>query len=349
MNRRIALTVGAAVCSLLVIAACGVLLGVHPATMLASCAGAFGSYYAVGETLVKSCPLLLLALAVIIAFRAGAWNIGGEGQLIVGAVAALCVAQALPEGPLAAILGLMAGAAAGAIWAGIAAALRVTRNAPEVLTTILLNFVAEHFLGFLINGPLQEGSGKYPESEAVAPLSWLMTLSSTRLHVGVVLAVVLAGAMHYFLFYSAAGLRIRAVGLNPRAARYVGIPVDRSIFGAMLASGALAGLAGSVELLGVTHRLFERFGGGLGYSGIAVALLAFLQPLAAIPSAIFFAGLARAAGELQRTAGISSAVALLGQGVAVLVALTLSAPRFSSLRVAKAPASRPVPHLGESS
>ena len=143
------------------------------------------------------------------------------------------------------------------------------------------------------------------------------------------MAVLLAIALHCFLFYTAAGLRIRAVGLNRRAARYAGIDVDRSIVAAMLGSGAIAGIAGGIELLGVTHRLFERFAGGLGYSGIAVALLAFLQPLAAIPSALFFGALARAGGELQRSAGISSSVALVGQGVAVVIALMLSSPRLA--------------------
>ncbi|HKO59041.1 MAG TPA: ABC transporter permease, partial [Thermoanaerobaculia bacterium] len=203
--------------------------------------------------------------------------------------------------------------AAGAVWASIASLMRLWRNAPEVLTTILLNFVAIHLLGYAVNGPLQEKSGQYPQTDAVLPLPALGPL-----HIGVVLALLASIAAWWFLYRTTAGLRLRATGYNPFAAVWAGIRVDAQIVRAMAVSGAVAGLAGGIELLGVTHRLFERFAAGYGYSGIAVALLAGLHPLATIASSLFFGALVTGAGELQRTAGISASVATLGQAVVIL-------------------------------
>jgi simple sugar transport system permease protein len=205
---------------------------------------------------------------------------------------------------------------AGALWASIATAMRLWRGAPEVLTTILLNFIAIHLLGWCVNGPLQEASGQYPQSDAAPPLP---TLGASSLHVGVLLAVLAAIAAWWVLYRTAEGLRLRATGFNPFAARWAGIDVNAQIVRAMAISGAAAGLAGAIELLGVTHRLFERVAAGYGYSGIAVALLAQLHPLATIASAAFFGALTTGAGELQRSAGISSSVATFGQAVVVLM------------------------------
>jgi simple sugar transport system permease protein len=259
-------------------------------------------------------PLLLTALAVVVAFRAGVWNIGAEGQFIAGGIGALLAAM-LGTGS---IVALLAGAAAGALWALLPALMKVLRNAPEVLTTILLNFVAIHLLGYVVNGPLQEGSGQYPQSEAVPPSAVLASLGGSSLHSGVVLAAVLAVVVWFVLFRTAAGLRLRAVGLNPRAAEYAGVPARPRIVTAMLMSGALGGIAGAVELLGVTHRLYDRFASGYGYSGITVALLAQTHPLGAVASAFFIAALRTGSGELQRASGISSSVAVLGEGLAIV-------------------------------
>lgn len=290
--------------------------------------GSLGSWYAASETLLKTTPLLFTALAVVIAFRAGVWNIGGEGQFVAGGVAALIAAQALPAGIAATGAALVAGAIAGALWAGVASLLRVYRNAPEVLTTILLNFVAVHLLGWLVQGPLQENAGRYPQSEPLAPAARLEGIAGTRLHAGLWIALAAAIAIHLFLFHSATGLRMRAAGLNALAARWAGVRVTRETVRAMLLSGAFAGLGGSVELLGVTHRLYERFAAGAGYSGIAVALLAQLHPLGAILSAAFFGALSGGAGALQRAEGVPAAVAVLGQGVAVLALLGLASFRI---------------------
>ena len=271
-------------------------------------------HFAVEGTLLKSVPLLLTGLSVVIAFRAGAWNIGAEGQFIAGAIAALI---ASPFGNVAAIL---AAALAGAAWASIASLMRLWRNAPEVLTTILLNFIAIHLLGWCVNGPLREASAQYPQSDPAA----VSLPSIGAVHVGVPLSIVIAIATWWLLYRTTEGLRLRATGFNADAARYAGISTSAQLVRAMAISGAISGIAGAFELLGVTHRLFERFAAGYGYSGIAVALLGLLHPLGSIASALFFAALTTGAGELQRSANIPATIATFGQAVVILAVIAVS-------------------------
>ena len=308
--RRIVVAVSAASVAVVLLALAGALFGHSPLELLAILiGGSIGSPFALQGTLLKSVPLLLTGLSVALAFRGGVWNIGAEGQFIVGAMAGLL---ASPWGTLPALLASMI---AGALWASIATAMRLLRNAPEVLTTILLNFIAIHLLGWAVNGPLQERIAQYPQSDRAS--AELARLGSV--HAGLFIAVGASVFVWWLLYRTAEGLRLRATGFNPFAARWAGIKVNGQIARAMALSGALAGLAGGIELLGVTHRLFERFAAGYGYSGIAVALLAQLHPLASIASALFFGALVTGAGELQRTANISSAVAVFGQAVVILV------------------------------
>lgn len=295
------------------LAVCGIAFGRAPGELLSILAsGSIGSSFALQGTLLKSVPLLLTGLSVAIAFRAGVWNIGGEGQFLAGAMGAFLGAR---YGMAAA---LIASILAGALWASIATTMRLWRNAPEVLTTILLNFIAIHLLGYAVNGPLQEASGKYPQSDAIPAAAMLPLLGDRELHAGVIIAIVAAIAAWFLLYRTAEGLRLRAMGFNPSAARWAGVNVNAQLVRAMAISGAMAGLAGGIELLGVTHRLFERFAAGYGYAGIAVALLAQLHPLGTIASAFFFGALTSGAGELQRTAGISSMVATLAQAIVIL-------------------------------
>lgn len=310
--RRLVTPILAALSAVLLLALTGAAFGHAPGELFALLVGgSVGSRFAIEGTLLKSVPLLLTGLAVAVAFRAGVWNIGAEGQFLVGALAAFLGAR---WGIAAALIASML---AGAAWASLATAMRLWRNAPEVLTTILLNFTAIHLLGWCVNGPLQERGGQYPQSDAAAAA----LPQVGRLHFGVVLAVVASISIWWLLYRTTAGLRLRATGFNPNATRWAGINVAAQIARAMAISGALAGLAGGIELLGVTHRLFERFAAGYGYSGIAVALLAQLHPLATIASALFFGALVTGAGELQRSAGISSAVATFGQAVVILTLL----------------------------
>ena len=296
----------AALIAILLLALSGAAFGHSPRELLAILiGGSVGSPFALQNTLFKSVPLLLTGLSVLLAFRAGVWNIGGEGQFIVGAIAALLASR------WGAVASLLASMLAGAAWASIATGMRLWRNAPEVLTTILLNFTALHLLGWCVNGPLRERAAMYPQTDlaeaALPPFA------------GLALALLVSVGAWWLLYKTMEGLRLRATGFNASAARWAGIDVRRQLARAMAISGAAAGLAGGIELLAVTHRLFERFTSGYGYSGIAVALLAQLHPIATIASAFFFGALVTGAGELQRTANISAAVATFGQAVVILI------------------------------
>lgn len=310
--RRLLFATIAATIAIVLLAIAAAVFGHDPRQLLAILIeGSIGSSFALQGTITKTVPLLLTGLSVVIAFRAGVWNIGSEGQFITGALAAFLAAR---FGVLAA---LIAAAVAGAAWASIASLMRFWRNAPEVLTTILLNFIALHLLGYSVNGPLQEQGAQYPQTDAVGP----------QIHYGIVIAIVLAIACWWLLYRTREGLRLRATGFNPSAAAWAGVRVNAQIGRAMALSGALAGIAGGIELLGVTHRLFERFAAGYGYSGIAVALLAQLHPIGTIAAALFFGALVTGSGELQRSAGISSSVAVFGQAVVILALIALGSFR----------------------
>ena len=311
--RTLITAVAAAALAIVILAVAAIPFGHTPAEMLLILFnGSIGSSFAISATIVKSVPLLLTGLSVVIAFRAGVWNIGAEGQFIAGALAAFLAAR---YGTTAAILAAMIG---GALWASIATLMRFWRNAPEVLSTILLNFVAFHVLGYAVNGPLQEANGQYPQTDLIPDSVALRTLGATDIHSGILIALAVCAAMWWLLYRTHEGLRLRATGFNASASHWAGINVNAQIARAMAISGAIAGLAGGVELLGVTHRLFERFASGYGYAGIAVALLAQLHPGATAISALFFGALASGAGELQRAAGISVTVATFGQAVVIL-------------------------------
>ena len=316
--KRVVFAVLAAAAAVLLLAAAGALFG-HPELLPILIRGSIGSRFALEGTLLKSVPLLLTGLSVVIAFRAGVWNIGGEGQFIAGALAAIVAAR------FGVIASLAAAILAGAAWASIASAMRLWRNAPEVLTTILLNFTAIHLLGWCVNGPLRERAAQYPQTDLAE--SALPAIGGV--HIGVLIAVAVSVLAWWLLYRTVEGLRLRATGFNPNASRWAGIRVNAQIVRAMAFSGGAAGLAGGIELLGVTHRLFERFAAGYGYSGIAVALLAQLHPLATIASAAFFGALVTGAGELQRAANISSGVATFGQAAVILTLIVLEHVRSS--------------------
>lgn len=294
--------------------------------LLALLDGAFGSSYAIlSATLVRATPLLLLGLAVTLAFRAGVLNIGAEGQLIVGAIAASAVALGLDVLPRPALVAMMAaaGAAAGAMWAGIAAVLRRRFGVLEVISTIMLNFIALALVGWVVRGPLQEPTQVYPQSSSFAPQAhWPFLIPGQRLHLGFGLGILLAIGAWIWLAFTASGLRVRLVGAGARAAASAGgIDVARTTFGVFLLSGALAGLAGASEVGGVTFALYEGLSPGYGYTAIAVALLARLDPRWVIASAILFGALEAGAAAMQRDAGVPSVVVQVFVALTVLVVL----------------------------
>ena len=294
---------------------------------IAACAallrGSVGSTYAItSATLVRTTPLVLTGLSVAIAFRAGVFNIGAEGQLLAGAAAAaaLSLLPALSHSRWFPLVALALGAAAGGLWAGIAAMLRVRFHVLEVISTILLNFVALYLVGYLVRGPLQEPLHIYPQSQTIDAVARLpRILPTSRLHVGFLLAIGVAVAAWWIMRFTAAGFRLRAIGANPDAARVAGeIDVARTGTRAFIASGAMAGLAGAIEVTGVTFALYENISPGYGYTGIAVALLARLDAAGVIASGLLFGALEAGASAMQREAGVPAVVVSIIEAVIIL-------------------------------
>lgn len=303
--------------------------------------GSFGSLYAfTSGTLVRATPLILTGLAVTLAFRAGIWNIGAEGQLLAGAGSAIALSLFAPSlQPAVAIpILIMVGGVAGAAWASVAAILKRAFGVLEVISTIMLNFLAAHLISYLVRGPLQEPLGIYPQSAELPAAYRLSALASdTRLTLALPISMGIAGLLWFLLKHTASGFRIRAVGANPVAAQVAGgIDVRAVTFCVFLLSGALAGIAGSLEILAVTSALYENLSPGYGYTAIAVALLGRLHPLAVILSAIAFGALEAGAASMQRSAGVPSVVVWVVEGI-LLLALIFS-DRLRD-RIATSPAS----------
>jgi len=299
--------------------------------------GSVGSSYALlSGTLVRATPLILAGLAVALAFTAGVLNVGAEGQLLAGATAAAAVGVMTGAhfGAATPVIGLLAGVLGGAAWALPAAYLRRRFGVLEVISTIMLNFVAIDLVGWLVRGPLQEPLRIYPQSSSIVAEAQLPKLvTGTRLHAGFLLALVAAVALWWMLRHMAAGFRVRASGANPAAAASAGrIDVPRTAALAFLTSGALAGLAGAVELSGVTYALYENLSPGYGYTAIAVALLARLDPLAVVVSGLVFGALEAGAGAMQRDAGVPSVIVSVVEALIILVLLAGDWLRDPSIR-----------------
>lgn len=280
----------------------------------------------VSDVLVRATPLALTGLAVAIAFRGGVWNIGADGQFLAGATLAAWIGVMLGVTHAALPLALLAGAAAGAVWAGIAGILRSRFGVLEVISTIMLNFVAAFGVSYLVRGPLQEPTHVYPQTSSIGTAAELPVLvPGTRIHAGVLIALALAMAAWWAMRHTAAGFRLRATGANPFAARSAGlVNAERVTMRAFLLSGALAGLAGAVEVCGVTYALYENLSPGYGYTAIAVALLARLNPIGTFIAAILFGALEVAASALQREAAIPSTTATVVEAAVILTVITVA-------------------------
>jgi len=280
----------------------------------------------VTEIIVRAIPLSLIALGIAIAFRSGILNIGAEGQMLMGILASSATAIAfasLPK-PVLVPLSILAGAAGGALWGGIAGVLKARLGVNEILSTVMLNYIAAQFYTFLLRGPMMDpeelvtGSGT-PQTVRMPRSAWLdRLLPGTRLHAGAYIAIGLAIVVFFLLWRTTAGFRMRAAGAEAKAARYSGVKVQRYLVIAMLLSGAFAGIAGSVEVLGVHRRAIEGISGGYGFTGIVVALFGGLHPAGIIPASMFFGLLLLGADMTQRLADVPANMVLVLQGAIIL-------------------------------
>ena len=299
--------------------------------------GAVSDKRSIAEVLLKATPLILIGVGLCVAFRCSIWNIGAEGQLYAGASAATACGVnfvALPAS-FHIVLILVAGSVAGAAWGMLAGLLRVYFRASEVVTTIMLNYVAIFFTSYLVTGPLKDPAASYPQSARLARELWLPRfLPPTRLHVGILIAIAAAVAVYVFLFRSSAGYAVRVVGLNPNAAAYAGINVARNVLFAIAISGGLAGLAGAIEIAGVNYRLYQDISPGYGFEGIAVALLANNNPLAALASGVLFAVLRSGSELMQLSDQVPQVLVFVIQGLCILSVAAFAVLRRSGARSA---------------
>ena len=283
--------------------------------------GAFGNINNLSETVVKAAPLVLAGAGLAIAYRANMWNIGAEGQIYVGGMAAICVGLYLGDLPAVIVLPLaaLAGFIGGALWAGIAGILKVRLGIDEVINTIMLNYIAALGVNWLIHGPLKDPAAGFPRT-AMIPINAQLPIliPHTRLHLGVVMAIVLAVLLQWILWRTSLGYRIRAVGQNKTAARYGGINVGRTMMIAMLISGGMAGLAGMNQTNGLHFRMLQDISGGIGFTAIAVALLAGNQPIATLLSGFILAALDVGANAMQIRAHVPIEVVKIIQGLVIL-------------------------------
>jgi general nucleoside transport system permease protein len=272
--------------------------------------GSFGSLSAFGRTLEKATPLVFSGLAVAFAFKAGLFNIGAQGQLLFGAMTAAVVGFSIQGLPpfLHATLALLAGALAGGLYAAIPGALKVYTGAHEVITTIMLNYIAINITDYLADGPLKDPSPTniVARTQLIFDSAKIPTFNSIPM--GFVIAVIAAVVIWWFLFRTTIGFEIRTVGLNPNAARYAGIRVARTVILAMVLSGFLAGMGGAIETQGVVYRYQPGFNVGLGFDGITIALLGRTHPIGVIPAAILVGAMKAGASNMQFSAGVASQI-----------------------------------------
>jgi ABC-type uncharacterized transport system permease subunit len=308
------------VCSILIAVA-----GVDPLRAYWALAkGAFGSTAALVDVIMKATPLMLTGLGTCVAFRSGQWNIGGDGQIYMGALAATAVGLALPGlTPWLLIpLAVLAGLVGGGLWALLPGVLKAYRGVSEIISTLMLSYVATLVIEYLVNGPMQGSSSYMPQTNMVAEGARLPLLAPPyRVHLGTILALVVAALVYLLLWRSSFGYELRAAGFSPDAARYGGIKVVRNIVWVLVISGGLSGLAGANEVLGFHYRLYVGLSPGYGFTGIIVALLGRLNPIGVVFSSLLFSALIVGASQMQSAVGVPAAIAGTIQGVVILFVL----------------------------
>ena len=282
--------------------------------------GAFGSRIAWADNITKMTSLLLTGLAVGFGFRAGVFNIGAEGQMAMGGIFAMLVGLNMGNVPpvIAIPLTILAGMLGGAFWASIAGWLKAQTGAHEVITTIMLNWIAYHLTNYLVSGPYTVGIGipKSPEIAKSAQLPPLLTAQASTVPSGIIIAIVAAIVIYIVLDKTTVGYEVKAVGFNPYAAEYGGISISKNVVLTMAISGALAGLAGALEVMCVHHRIFGAFTSDRGFDGITIALIGQNNPIGIIFSSFLISSL-RAGSNSMQTVGVPDDIIVIVQGIII--------------------------------
>jgi simple sugar transport system permease protein len=289
--------------------------------------GAFGGPRQLTETVLKAAPLLLVGLGLTVAFRARVWNIGGEGQYYVGALFGGVIALTFPEWPrpLLLVTMLLAAAVGGMLWALLAGVLKIRWGMSEIISTLMLNYIAIFLMEYMARGPLQEPGGYLPESAQFVKAARMPVFLGSRIHLGVVLTVLLVPVVYALLWSTPLGFRLRAVGSRASVARYAGISVERAILFVMAFSGILIGLAGIIEVSTLHTRLKGDISGGYGFSGILVALMGRMHPAGVAVASVLFAALIIGAEAMHVVSGLPDALADAIQAIIVLSVLAVDA------------------------
>ena len=291
------------------------------------------NYYGIGNTLTKMAPLLLAGLGVQVALKAGQFNIGAEGQIYLGGLGSTLVGLSFPGLPsfIHLPLALLAGFVFGALWGLIPGYLKAVRGVNEAIATLLMNYIALNFVGYLVANPLIEPGAPSAYSPLLQKTARLpIILPKTQAHAGILVGLIAAVIIWILFARSPWGYQIEAVGLNPTAAKYAGISVNRTIIAVMALAGGLAGLAGASEVLGLKHRLFDQFSPGYGFDAIAIAFLSRGNVVGVIITSFFFAALRSGANVMQRSAGVPVTVVYAIQGLTILfIAISFAIERRS--------------------
>ena len=296
---------------------------------LAILAGAFGDTHQIGVALNRTTPYLLSGIGVAICFRAGIINLGAEGQIALGGAGAAAAALLVQTAPpiVAIVVTLAGGAIAGAAWSGVATVLHLGRRVHEVLATLLLNFVALLLVQQLLAGPLGQFGAGFLQSPLMPRAAWMPKLAGLDAHIGIGIAVVAALAASFLIWRTPFGFALRVAGSSRLATTYAGFSLQKLTWGAMLLAGALAGLAGGVEVIGIHRRLIEGFSLGFGFKAVTVALLGALEPLAIVPAALFIGFLETGSLAMQRQIGVPSALVTVIEGLTMVYVLVAMAGR----------------------
>lgn len=282
--------------------------------------GAFGSGNSICELLTISVPLILCGLAITFAYKSGVLTIGVDGQLIMGAISAAWFVKTFANlpAPLITIGAIIVGMVVGALWGAIAGALKAFRNVNEIVSTLLMNYIALYLASYLYTYPLAATNSKIPQTEKVAEAVRLANLvPGTRVHIGIIIALLVAALIWYVLYKTSYGVKFRAVGINPVAADCNGIPVKKYMILSIAISGAIGGLAGTIELLGTQFRIQSGFCADYGFDGIAIALIGQLHPIGTVLAALFYAALNVGSNSMELMTNVPSSIASIIQAIII--------------------------------